>query len=368
MLREAPAGRTERPAPNRTGTMTGPLAPVTPTGSPGLEPAHGPVRWGILATGAIAASFTEDLALLPDARVTAVASRTEESARRFAERHAVPRAYGDWADLARDPEVDVVYVATPHANHHDAAALLLAAGKPVLCEKPLTLNLAEAQRLVGIARERGVFLMEAMWTYLDPAIRRIVELIADGAIGEVRTVHAEFAFTAPAGGVGRLRDRAAGGGALLDVGVYPVAFAQLLLGAPESVHAWGRVADDGVDENTGMVLGHASGAQAVLSCSIVSDSAQRAEIGGALGRIEIPRDFYRPASFVLHRRGHEPEEFRLPQAPGHGYAHEAAEVMRCLRAGEPESPLVPLDGTLAVMSTLDTVRSRIGLRYPGDPA
>lgn len=327
-----------------------------------------PVRWGILATGAIAHSFADDLALLPDARITAVASRTEESARRFADRHGIPRAYGSWEELAKDPEVDVVYVATPHANHHAAAALLLDAGKPVLCEKPLTLNLAEAESLVRRARERGVFLMEAMWTYLDPAVRLLGRLIADGAIGDVRSLHAEFGFAAPPGLSGRLRDPAAGGGALLDVGVYPVAFAQLLLGTPDSVLAWGRVAGDGVDDNTGIVLGHPSGAHAVLSCSIVSEMAQRAEISGTLGRIEIPRDFYRPESFVLHRQGREPEEFRVPRSPGHGYTHEAAEVMRCLRAGETESPLVPLDGTLAVTATLDAVRRRIGLRYPGEPA
>ncbi|GGV29119.1 oxidoreductase [Kitasatospora herbaricolor] len=331
-------------------------------GSPGTPP----VRWGILATGAIATAFAEDLALLPDARLTAVASRTEESARRFAERHDIPRAYGSWEQLAKDPEVDVVYVATPHAQHHAATSLLLAAGKPVLCEKPFTLNLPEAQDLVRLAREHEVFLMEAMWTYLDPAVRRLTQLIDDGAIGEVRTVQAEFAFAAEPGGSGRLRDPAAGGGALLDIGVYPLAFAQLLLGTPDSVQAWGRIAPDGVDDNTGILLGHPGGAHAVLSCSIVSDSAQRAEIGGSLGRIEIPRDFYRPDSFVLHRRRHEPEEFRFPREPGHGYRYEAAEVMRCLRAGAAESPLVPLDGTLALMGTLDTVRRRIGLRYPGD--
>ncbi|MFF1872196.1 Gfo/Idh/MocA family protein [Kitasatospora herbaricolor] len=345
--------------------MTAPTPHSPANAAPGT-PGTPPVRWGILATGAIATAFAEDLALLPDARLTAVASRTEESARRFAGRHGIPRAYGSWEQLAKDPEVDVVYVATPHAQHHAATSLLLAAGKPVLCEKPFTLNLPEAQDLVRLAREHRVFLMEAMWTYLDPAVRRLTQLIDDGAIGEVRTVQAEFAFAAEPGGSGRLRDPAAGGGALLDIGVYPLAFAQLLLGTPDSVQAWGRIAPDGVDDNTGILLGHPGGAHAVLSCSIVSDSAQRAEIGGSLGRIEIPRDFYRPDSFVLHRRGHEPEEFRFPREAGHGYRYEAAEVMRCLRAGEVESPLVPLDGTLAVMGTLDTVRRRIGLRYPGD--
>ncbi|GAA5022137.1 Gfo/Idh/MocA family oxidoreductase [Kitasatospora paranensis] len=325
-----------------------------------------PIRWGILATGGIAASFTEDLLAVEGAEVLAVASRTDASAQAFAGRFGVPRAYGDWRALAADADVDVVYVATPHAQHHAATELLLDAGKAVLCEKPFTLNTGQTAELVALARKRGLFLMEAMWTYLDPTVRRITELVADGAIGEVRVVQADFGFPAAFDPAHRLWDPAAGGGALLDLGVYPVSFAHLLLGEPESVQAVASLTPQGVDANTAVVLGYASGATALLGCSLVAQSGQRASIQGAAGRIELDRDFFHPDGFVLHRDGREPEVFRAAPRVGHGYGPEAAEVVRCLRAGLTESPLVPLDGSLAVMRTLDAVRERIGVRYPGD--
>jgi predicted dehydrogenase len=332
-----------------------------------MEPvADRPIRWGILATGGIAASFTEDLLDVPGAEVVAVASRTEEGARAFADRFGVPRAYGSWRELAADGDVDVVYVATPHTHHHRATALLLDAGRSVLCEKPFTLSAPQTEELISTARKRGLFLMEAMWTYLDPTVRRITELVADGAIGEIRSVHADFGFPAEFDPAHRLWDPALGGGALLDLGVYPVAFAQLLLGAPSSVHAWAQLTPQGVDANTAIVLGHASGATALLGCSLTAQSGQRATVQGSAGRIEIERDFFHPDGFVLHRAGREPEEFRAAPRVGHGYGPEAAEVGRCLRAGLTESPLVPLDGSLAVMRTLDAVRDRIGVRYPGE--
>ncbi|WP_354644412.1 Gfo/Idh/MocA family protein [Kitasatospora camelliae] len=324
-----------------------------------------PIRWGILATGGIATAFAEDLAHVPGAQPFAVASRTEASARAFADRHGLPRAYGSWADLAADEEVDVVYVATPHDSHHAATAMMLDAGKAVLCEKPFTLNSAQSAELIALARKRELFLMEAMWTWLDPSIRRIAELVAEGAIGEVRVVQAEFGFVGPEDPDHRLWDPALGGGALLDLGVYPVAFAQLLLGEPESVQAHARLTDRGVDAATAVLLGHAGGATALLSCGLDADCGQRASIQGTAGRIELDRDFFHPDGFTLHRAGREPEVFRAGRT-GHGYGLEAAEVMRCLRAGETESPLVPLDGTLAVMRTLDAVRERIGVRYPGE--
>lgn len=332
-----------------------------------MEPAADrPIRWGVLATGGIAASFTEDLLHVEGAELLAVASRSEQGARAFADRFGVPRAYGSWRELAADPDVDVVYVATPHAHHHGATSLLLDAGRSVLCEKPFTLSAPQTEELVATARKRGLFLMEAMWTYLDPTVRRITELVADGAIGEIRSVHADFAFPAEFDPAHRLWDPALGGGALLDLGVYPVAFAQLLLGTPESVHAWAQLTPQGVDANTAIVLGHPSGATALLGCSLTARSGQRASVQGSAGRIEIERDFFHPDGFVLHRDGREPEEFRAAPRQGHGYGWEAAEVVRCLRAGLTESPLVPLDGSIAVMRTLDAVRDRIGVRYPGE--
>ncbi|ALO07908.1 Putative oxidoreductase [Streptomyces venezuelae] len=325
------------------------------------------VRWGILATGGIAERFTTDLQTLDGAEVVAVASRTEASAKTFADRFGIPRAYGEWAGLFADEDVDVVYVATPHHAHREAAGLALEAGKAVLCEKALTLNAREAEELVALSRDRGLFLMEAMWMYCNPLVRRLAELVRDGAVGEVRTVQADFGLQGPFAADHRLRDPAVGGGALLDLGVYPVSFAQLLLGEPDSVQAHALISPEGVDLNTGMLLGWDSGASALLSCSLVADTPLTAAVTGTLGRIEVPRGFFFPERFTLHRDGREPEEFVAGDDP-HSFRHEAAEVMRCLRAGATESPLVPLEGSLAVMRTLDAVRDRVGVRYPSEAA
>jgi predicted dehydrogenase len=327
--------------------------------------ADGRVRWGILATGGIAASFTAQLRKMPDAEVVAVASRRLASAKDFAERFGIPRAYGNWAELAADDDVEVVYVATPHSAHRTAAGLCLQAGRAVLCEKPFTLNAREAGELVDLARARRRFLMEAMWTYCNPVVRRMAELVRDGAIGEIRTIHADFGLPGPYDPSHRLRDPAQGGGALLDLGVYPVSFAHLLLGEPSEVQARAKLTPEGVDANTGVLLGWKSGAMALLSCSITADTPMTAAVTGSAGRIEFPRGFFSPERFVLHRPGREPEEVAVDGERG-SLGHEAAEVMRCLRAGEPESPLVPLAGSLAVMRTLDAVRNRIGVSYPGE--
>ncbi|MGW0862768.1 Gfo/Idh/MocA family protein [Streptomyces sp. NPDC002611] len=326
------------------------------------------VRWGVLATGGIAAAFTADLFDLPDAEVVAVASRSEESAKAFAERFGIPRAYGDWNRLARDEDIDVVYVATPHTAHRTAAGLCLAAGRNVLCEKPFTLNVREAAELVALAREHGRFLMEAMWMYCNPLVRRLKSLVDDGAIGEVRSVQADFGLAGPFPPSHRLRNPELGGGALLDLGVYPVSFAQLLLGEPSDITARATLSDEGVDLQTAALLSWESGALGSVHCSIVGGTPTSASITGSLGRIDVPGGFFFPDRFVLHRDGRDAEEFTADPADGprNSLRHEAAEVMRAVRAGETESPLVPLDGTLAVMRTLDAIRDRVGVRYPGE--
>ncbi|MGN9820637.1 Gfo/Idh/MocA family protein [Streptomyces sp. SD11] len=328
------------------------------------------VRWGVLATGGIAAAFTADLIDLPDAEVVAVASRTEESAKGFAERFGIPRAYGDWESLAADEDVDVVYVATPHSAHRAAAGLCLEAGRNVLCEKAFTLNAREAEELVGLAKQHDSFLMEAMWMYCNPLVRQLKALVDDGAIGEVRTVQADFGLSGPFPPTHRLRDPAQGGGALLDLGVYPVSFAHLLLGEPSGVTARAVLSEERVDLQTGMLLSYDSGALASLHCSLTGGTSTSASVTGSEGRIDIPYGFFHSDRFVLHRDGRDPQEYTANAADGTraSLKHEATEVMRCLRAGEKESPLVPLDGTLAVMRTLDTVRADTGVTYPGETA
>jgi predicted dehydrogenase len=322
----------------------------------------GPVRWGILATGRIATSFVNDLRLLPDAEVLAIGSRTPEAAALFAEQHGIPRAYGSWAELAEDKDVDVVYVATPHSAHYAATALCLEAGKAVLCEKPFTLDLATSRELVETARRRGVFLMEGMWTRCNPAVRRAVVMVADGAIGQVASVHADFGIAGPSDPTHRLRAKVLGGGALLDLGVYPITAALLMLGSPDHIRAWAKLTAEGIDENTGLVFGYDTGAVATLSCGIVGETPMGAVVTGSEGRIEFAPPFFCTRAFTVFRPDAEPEVVSF-DFDGAGYQFEAAEVQRCLREGLLESPLVPHDVTLEMMSLLDTIRSQIGVSY-----
>jgi predicted dehydrogenase len=321
-----------------------------------------PIRWGILATGAIADRFTADLKLLPDAEVTAVGSRAQVAAQAFADRHGIARAHGSWQALAEDPGVDVIYVATPHNAHHAATKVCLSLGKPVLCEKPFTLDETSTADLVETARAKGLFLMEAMWMLTNPAIRRIGELIADGAIGEVTHISADFGVSGPFPPGHRMRAPELGGGALLDLGVYPISFAHHFLGVPDSIQSWAALTPEGTDQNTAIVFGYAGGAVATLQCGLVGETGVRATITGTTGRIELDRWFFCPNGFTLIRGG-EAEQVSLPVL-GHGMAHEAKEVMRCLRSGETESPLVPLSNSLEIMRILDHVRGQIGVNYP----
>lgn len=323
----------------------------------------GRIRWGILATGGIAGTFVEDLQLMPDAEVLAVGSRTLAAAQAFAERYGIPRAYGDWQSLAADADVDVVYVATPQSAHHAAAKLCLAAGRAVLCEKPLTLDAATARDLIKTARAAGAFLMEAMWTRCNPTVQRVVDLVRGGAIGEVTSVHASFGLAGPFPPEHRLRDPALGGGALLDLGVYPITLAHLMLGRPDVIRAWAALTAQGVDENTGVLFGYSSGALATLACGIAGGTVPSATVVGRRGRVEFPPPFFRPARATLHRAGADPEVVSV-RLGGHGYLPQAAEVHRCLRAGLIESPLVPHAATLEVMSLLDEIRAQIGVAYP----
>jgi predicted dehydrogenase len=322
-----------------------------------------PARWGILGPGRAAGVFASDVRALPGAELVAVASRTEENARAFAAEHRIPRAHGSWVRLAEDPGVDVVYVATPHGLHHAAAAMMLDAGKAVLCEKPMTLDAEQAADLASRARQGGLFLMEGMWTRCLPAIRRMTEMIAAGAIGEPRLLTADFGIPAAPDPRNRLWIPELGGGALLDVGVYLASLARLILGPPTAVAASATLTPAGVDATTTFTLSHADGAQAALACSMVTDSQRAAVISGTEGRIVIPRRFYAATNFELWRGELMVERVHAPSI-GHGLAHEVAEVMRCRDAGLTESPLMPLAESVGVLRTLDEVRALIGVHHP----
>ena len=322
------------------------------------------IGWGVIGTGGIASAFVEDLRLLPDAEVVAVGSRQAPSAEAFAADHGVPKAYPSYAELVTDDDVDVVYVSTIHPGHHDAALLAIEAGKAVLLEKPFTMDAVEAQSLIDAARARGVFLMEAMWARFVPHMVRVRELLAAGALGDVRLVVADHCQWFPDDPTHRLLAPDLGGGALLDLGIYPVSFASMVLGEPVSVTAVSSAASTGVDATTSMLMQHDSGAQAVLTTTLSAVGPNRAAVVGTDARLEIDSVFYAPSSFTLTGRDGSVERFGQPHE-GLGLRHEAAEVMACLRDGRLESGVMPLDESVAIMRTMDEVRRQIGLTYPG---
>ena len=313
-----------------------------------------PLRWGLIGTGGIAATFAADLELTDSGVVAAVGSRRMDSADRFGDRFGVPNRHASYEELVVDPDVDVVYVATPHPSHHANAQLALRAGKPVLVEKAFTMNAEEARDVVATARAEGLFLMEAMWTRFLPHIAQLRGLLDDGVLGEIVTVTADHGQWFAKDPAFRLFAPELGGGALLDLGVYPVSFASMVLGEPERIVSVVSPAFTGVDGQTSMVFGYATGAQAVLTCTLSAKSPTRAAIVGTEARIEIDGDFYAPSSFTLISRSGEQTRFDEPH-DGRGLRHEADEVARCLREGLLESPLMPLEETISIMATMDAV-------------
>ena len=324
-------------------------------------------RWGILGTGAIARQFVEGLGELPEAEVLAAGSRSEASAERFAEERDIPRRYGTYEDLAADPDVDIVYVATPHPFHAGNVELCLGAGKAVLCEKPFTVNAAEAERVIGLARERGLFLMEGMWTRFFPLMGELRRLLSAGVIGEPRMLTADFGFRDEFDPRSRKFDPGLGGGALLDVGVYCISLASSLFGRPSEVAGAGHLGQTGVDEQSAAILVHDGGRLSVLCFATRTGTPQEATVMGTEGYVKIHSNWWRPRAMTLHRPGEREE---LVEAPitGNGFNYEAAEVMRCLDEGMTESDVMPLDETLSVMRTMDEIRAAWGLRYPSEEA
>ncbi len=321
-----------------------------------------PIRWGIVSTGHIAGVFAGDLRLLPDHRVAAVASRTQEKADAFTAEFGDDRtrAYGSYEQLAADPDVDIVYIATPHSEHHANGRLFLEAGKHVLCEKAMTVNAAECADLMVLAADRGLFLMEAMWMRTNPLHHRLVELLGEGVIGTVRALSAELGFAVPTDTPHRLRDIDQAGGALLDMGVYPLTFAYEVLGRPDTVQAHGIMAGD-VDGTVAVTLGYGD-AVASVQTSIDANMPARGIVMGTDGWIELD-GFHAAQEMTIHRVDRDDEVVSVVW-PGAGYTYEAEEAARCVREGLAESPMVPMTDTLAIMQQMDGIRRQIGMIYP----
>ena len=320
------------------------------------------INWGILAPGKIAHQFADGLKAVPDARLSAVGSRTLAKAEAFAEKYQAPKRYGSYEALAADPDVHAIYIATPHPQHKDAALLCLSHGKAVLCEKPFTVNAKEAAEVIDFARAKDLFVMEAMWSRFFPAMARVRALLAAGAVGEPRMLQADFGFRAGVDPNSRLFSPALAGGGLLDVGVYPVSLASMIFGAPTEVSGLAQIGETGVDEQAAMTLKYAGGQLASLITGIRINTPHEALIFGTEGSIKLHAPWWNLAKITVNSGG-KIEEMDLPFGVS-GMKFEAKEVGDCLRAGKTESAILPLSETLSVMQTLDALRAQWGLKYP----
>jgi predicted dehydrogenase len=324
------------------------------------------INWGIIGTGNIASKFAEGLSALDDAALVAVGSRNQQTADAFAAQFGVPNAHTSYEALANDPDVDAIYVSSPHPFHKTDAIMCLNAGKPVLCEKPFTLNARDTEAVVNVARQKGLFLMEAMWTRFLPTVVKVRELLAANAIGEVRMVTADFGFRFDGDDEHRLLNPHLGGGALLDVGIYPVSFASMVYGTqPTRMTTQAVLGHTGVDELGAILFQYDGGHMASLYTTLQIDTPQEATIVGTQGRIRLESPFWSGEVVTLSKPGKDDNVMQFPFV-GNGYNYEAAEVAKCLRAGKLESDTMPLDESIEIMHTMDTIRAEWGLVYPGE--
>ena len=334
-----------------------------------------PLRWGILGAGNIAAKFTTDTQTLSDHKVIAVGSRESAKSEAFGAKFNIPHRHASYEALVSDPDVDVIYVATPHTFHKEHCLLALNNGKHVLCEKPFTLNLAEANEVIATAAAKNLFLMEGMWSRFFPAWVKVRQLVREGAIGKPRMMTTDFGFRGGNTGEdgklegvdpeGRLYNLNLAGGALMDVGVYAISLTQLILGDPIEATGLATMGHTGVDENAGMLLKFKNGEIAALSTSLQVNTTQTATILGTSGKIEVHAPCWVPRSVTIYKNGEAPETLDFPYENG-GFQFEAAHVAECLRAGKTQSDISSWSDSQAVIKSLDMIRSKVGLKYPGE--
>jgi len=341
-----------------------PTLPAPRLIDPGSVPA---LRWGVVGTGWIAGAFVRGVQAHTAQQVTAVTARDQAKLQAFADEHAIPGVHSSVTDLVTSDDVDVVYVATPHASHHAVALEAIAAGKHVLVEKPFALSAAQAAEMTAAAKGAGVLAMEAMWTRYLPQSDVLRQLLTDGAIGDVHTVVADFGFAAPFDPANRMWDPALGGGALLDAGVYPISFASSVLGAPATVVARGELTDTGVDARASLLLQSASGATALVSTSMISSHPTRATVLGSTGRIEMGSPFFGPTSITLVSGSIGAEESTTWtdnrfEVLHDGLSYQATALASYVAEGLLESPVHPHDEIVSVLATIDSAREQVADR------
>jgi predicted dehydrogenase len=320
------------------------------------------INWGIIGLGGIANTFAQDLSLVDDANLLAVASRNINKAKTFAEKHNADRYYDSYEKIALDPEIDIIYIATPHVFHFENTMMCLEAGKSVLCEKPMGMNSDQVQKMITKAKEKGLFLMEAIWTRFIPSTETMLNLIESGVIGKVQFVRADFGFKGDRNPEKRLFNKNLGGGSLLDIGIYPIYLSLLTMGIPNDIKAVARMSKTGVDSFCGMLFDYADGAKAVLDCTFDADTPTEAYIHGEIGSIKMHSRFHHSQRLTITQHEKTNQEIDIPYA-GNGYYHEIMEVQKCLIERRMESRKMSYSTSLKLVNILDQVRKEIGLSY-----
>ncbi len=320
-------------------------------------------KWGIIGTGGIAKAFAADLTHIKGHVISAVGSRTLISADAFASLYPGTKAYGSYDELINDADIDAIYVATPHPWHKENVIAALNAGKPVLCEKPFAVSASEARSMVDAARQNKVALMEAMWARFLPHYAKVREIVASGVLGPITTIHADHGQRLADQNIARLVEPSLAGGALLDLGIYPISFAHMILGVPEKITSSSVFTDKGVDAQSSMIFDYANGAQALLNTTMIVKTTCTAVVAGLNGYIEIDRTFYNPTSMRVVLFDGTTTEYPKNYV-GHGLREQAVEFARVVRSGQTESPILTWADTIAIMEIMDTVREQIGLKYP----
>lgn len=319
-------------------------------------------NWGIIGLGKIAHKFAEDLLLVEEANLFGVASRNSEKAKSFSEKFRADKYYGTYQELADDPQIDVVYIATPHPFHFENTMMCLEAGKAVLCEKAFGMNSSEVEQMIAKAKEKNLFLMEALWTRFIPATEEMIALLNKGLIGDLKTVRADFGFKAEFDADKRLYNKKLGGGALLDIGIYPVFLSLLTLGKPKEIKALAQMSSTGIDENIMMLFNYPNKKSAILDASLVATTPVEAWLHGDKGSLKMHRNFHHTEEISYYKGSDLVENYQFKYI-GNGYYHEIEEVIKCLKTGKIESEKIPHSFSLDLIKTLDRIREIIGLRY-----
>lgn len=319
-------------------------------------------NWGILAPGGIAHKFASDLKILKQANLYAVGSRSKERAEAFARKYGFTKAYGSYEELAADPDVDIIYVATPHISHYENTMLCLDHGKAVLCEKPVAMNAGQLKMMMVKAKKQNKFFMEALWTRFIPSFLKFREIVQSGILGEIYLIESDFSFKAPYNTEGRLFNKDLGGGSLLDIGIYPVFMALEMAGVPGQIDAQLRTGETGVDEICTMLFTHENGIKSVLFSSIIQQGRTETLIHGEHGFIRLNTMWHIPTTIDLFLNGKKKKHFKFRE-PGYGYQYEAQHAMECMDRGLIESDAFSWEKSVNLISTLDQVRKITGIRY-----